>query len=284
MPTIKEAQDKKRGKGNRLPVYTPKKNAGEQGSVLPKAHGLDLQLVEIFDSVQGEGLNAGCPMTFVRFSKCNLACDFCDTPYNKVNVHMSAEELVQNLLARDPRWILFTGGEPCLQLRKEITAPLRGGGRYLGIETNGQVWSDALEHMDHITISPKLFKDTPDNPVDPDKVIEPRIREWLKRADWASMGAQGGPPRARPRIELRYVICGAQDDIFDLGIPYDAICLSPVFHDPNLDPNYVSGMGHHGASGEVDQVALNRCLALVHKYRHLGARLSVQTHKLLGAR
>ncbi|EJS91727.1 NrdG protein [Pasteurella multocida subsp. multocida str. Anand1_cattle] len=40
-------------------------------------------IVEIFESLQGEGFNTGMPSIFVRFGKCNLACPWCDTPYNQ---------------------------------------------------------------------------------------------------------------------------------------------------------------------------------------------------------
>jgi len=36
---------------------------------------------EIFYSIQGEGLNQGIPFVFIRFSGCNLRCEWCDTKY-----------------------------------------------------------------------------------------------------------------------------------------------------------------------------------------------------------
>ena len=40
------------------------------------------RIVEIFESLQGEGYNTGMPAIFLRFGKCNLSCKWCDTEYN----------------------------------------------------------------------------------------------------------------------------------------------------------------------------------------------------------
>ena len=40
-----------------------------------------LPIVEIFHSVQGEGFHNGIPHVFVRFGKCNLRCEWCDTDF-----------------------------------------------------------------------------------------------------------------------------------------------------------------------------------------------------------
>ena len=75
---------------------------------------------EIFESVQAEGVYAGHAAVFVRFSGCNLACPFCDTKHQN-GMKMSAREIEDEVLRLDPdrrKLVVFTGGEPLLQLRK----------------------------------------------------------------------------------------------------------------------------------------------------------------------
>lgn len=261
-----------RGKGNQLPIYTPTDSkAGKEGTSLPDVHGR-VKLVEIFDSIQGEGINVGVPMTFVRFANCNLACDFCDTPYNRVAITMSQEQLLENLLERDPRWVLFTGGEPMLQLTPFLTQGLKEKGIRLTGETNGMIWNPAILDFDHVTISPKLCYDVPSNRIDPKDIIHKDLAQCIKE----------GKVRLH---EVRYLICGPSDDIWQLpwDIRGDWIVLSPVIDDPALPANFQSGQGM-GLMGVVNQAAFNRCMYLVHKYRHLNARISLQTHKWVRAR
>jgi len=44
---------------------------------------------EIFASLQGEGPSAGVPVAFIRLSRCNLACTWCDTAYTLSLIHIS---------------------------------------------------------------------------------------------------------------------------------------------------------------------------------------------------
>jgi 7-carboxy-7-deazaguanine synthase len=114
------------------------------------------KLVEIFYSLQGEGIRTGTPNIFVRFSFCNLSCSFCDTPYNDVNLELSLPELIEKINAFPCRNIIFTGGEPTLQLDNELLEVLKSKGYYLAIESNGILPIPPL--IDYICISPKSKK------------------------------------------------------------------------------------------------------------------------------
>lgn len=64
---------------------------------------------EIFYSLQGEGFYVGTPAVFVRFSGCNLKCDFCDTRHEE-GTFLSDEEIVKEVCRYPCRMVILTGG------------------------------------------------------------------------------------------------------------------------------------------------------------------------------
>lgn len=78
-------------------------------------------IIEVFSSIQGEGLFIGKRQIFIRFAGCNLDCKYCDTNNSKTTssgIKTSLEDLhtkVSNLITPDFHAISFTGGEPLLQ-------------------------------------------------------------------------------------------------------------------------------------------------------------------------
>jgi organic radical activating enzyme len=116
---------------------------------------------EIFFTLQGEGAHSGIPAVFVRFSGCNLRCPWCDTDFADYT-EMSADEIVAEMKAlydtpnERRKMCVLTGGEPSLQVDRELIEVLHKEGFYICIETNGT--HPLPEGIDWITCSPKMIE------------------------------------------------------------------------------------------------------------------------------
>ena len=113
------------------------------------------RLVEIFESMQGEGRNTGRPCIFVRFAGCNLACPWCDTDVTE-RFRLSLEELMGEVRGFRPKSVVLTGGEPTLVGgMPELVAALKSEGYWTAVETNGTADPDWLGFVDYVACSPK---------------------------------------------------------------------------------------------------------------------------------
>lgn len=119
---------------------------------LKHQQSMNLRVNEIFYSLQGEGGRTGEPSIFIRLSKCNLACSFCDTEY-ETGVRMTIEEILEHISQFTCKWIIWTGGEPTLQLTDVIISIFKEKGYKQAIETNGT--RRVPNGLDYITCSPK---------------------------------------------------------------------------------------------------------------------------------
>jgi 7-carboxy-7-deazaguanine synthase (Cx14CxxC type) len=130
---------------------------------------------EIFYTLQGEGFHAGRPAVFCRFSGCNLwsgreedrasaMCSFCDTDFVGVDGENGGKYLDAGLLSQRiaDLWphremtnclVVFTGGEPLLQLDETLVQALHALGFQCAVETNGTIRPP--EGIDWLTVSPK---------------------------------------------------------------------------------------------------------------------------------
>ena len=131
---------------------------------------------EIFYTLQGEGAQAGRAAVFCRFAGCNLwsgrendrasaICRFCDTDFLGVDGagggrFETADDLAAAIAAKWPppsagvtRFVVCTGGEPLLQLDRELIDALHMREFEIAVETNGTV--EAPAGIDWICVSPK---------------------------------------------------------------------------------------------------------------------------------
>src|SRR5437879_7683376 len=134
------------------------------------------QVKEIFYTLQGEGANAGRPAVFCRFAGCNLwsgreedraaaVCNFCDTDFVGTDGagggrFATAEDLAHAIRSHWPAaqsagrpLVVFTGGEPLLQLDAALVAAAHDRGFEVAIETNGTRLPPP--GIDWICVSPK---------------------------------------------------------------------------------------------------------------------------------
>ena len=108
---------------------------------------------EIFYSIQGEGCHAGVPSVFIRFSGCNLKCDFCDT-HHEEGIFMTDDEIVAEVNKYPAPLIVLTGGEPSFFIDEEFIYLLKAKTcKSIAIETNGTL--PLPQGIDWITLSPK---------------------------------------------------------------------------------------------------------------------------------
>jgi len=130
---------------------------------------------EIFYTLQGEGAQAGRPAVFCRFAGCNLwngreqdraqaVCQFCDTDFVGTDGVNGGRFVEANALAAaiDAQWqaresqhkyVVFTGGEPLLQLDGALISAMHSLGFEVAIETNGTL--PVPSGVDWICVSPK---------------------------------------------------------------------------------------------------------------------------------
>lgn len=119
---------------------------------------VNMKVIEVFDSIQGEGSFVGCAATFIRLAGCNLACPWCDT---KESWNMNDGEdwdIMELALACSNDLVIITGGEPCIhsELIDLIEAIKTHGDHFVCIETNGTL--PTPYNVDWVVASPKPDK------------------------------------------------------------------------------------------------------------------------------
>jgi 7-carboxy-7-deazaguanine synthase len=204
---------------------------------------------EIFYTLQGEGMRAGRPAVFCRFSGCNLwsgheadrsqaVCQFCDTDFVGTDGTLGGKFATARGLAKvitdqwpagaPHRYVVMTGGEPLLQVDKELIDALHAESFEIAVETNGTM--RVPEGIDWICVSPKAGTDWTQRTGDELKLVYPQ---------------PGLAPESVSKCDFKFYLLQPMDGL------------------------------HQKAN---TRAAISYCQA------HPQWRLSVQTHKILGIR
>lgn len=224
--------------------------------------GEQLLINEVFYTIQGEGPDSGRPAIFVRLSKCNLRCYFCDTEF-ETGQEVKLQALVDDvlILAKEHacKLVVITGGEPLLQNIVPFVRRMNSLDISCSVETAGVAMLPELHTVfdpmrsvagNLIVCSPKTPKIHPE--------MERLVGAW-KYVVREGEGDQWGLPTKSTQHSNRDSV------IFYPKHPVVQIWISPM--DEQL----------HGQNERNVQWARDVCM------KH-GYRLSLQVHKLIGVR
>jgi 7-carboxy-7-deazaguanine synthase len=222
------------------------------------------RIYEMYLSISGEGISVGLPTVFIRFAGCSLRCGktesgqlWCDTPYS-LSFQVGTEKTIDDVLlyigtvTNRPTQVLLTGGEPlesqhrnfCDELSKELFYN-RTNYRYTRVETNGKESIQGLNYM-FFSIDYKL----------PGSGMEP----MMNSENFAII-------KERQNIydEVKFVVRDRTD--FEASLrtieKFSLECNNLVY------------------SAVYSECSMNELAEWIKHEAPMGARLSVQTHKVL---
>ena len=163
------------------------------------------KIKEIYPTIQCEGFHSGRAAIFCRFTGCNLwsgreadresaICSFCDTEFVGMDGQHGGKYTVDELSAMiDTLWeggdankfVVFTGGEPLLQLDENLVDAMHDKGFEIAVETNGTL--AVPKGVDWITCSPKANTQLAINYANELKIVFPQ--DGLSPADFSDFDA-----------------------------------------------------------------------------------------------
>ena len=197
------------------------------------------RIIDVFSSIQGEGLYVGQPHLFVRFWDCNMTCHYCDTeyrgPFQEMSLGQLEAKVSQLLVERGPHEaVSLTGGEPLLwwQFLTGFLPWLKSAGQRTYLETNGtlsQSLEAVLPWVDVIAMDLKPPSATADRPV------------WREHAAFLEAAMRPATP---PELFVKIVVTPeTTDDDLDRAVGLLAsvdrripLVLQPVTPPPVLPP------------------------------------------------
>jgi 7-carboxy-7-deazaguanine synthase len=218
----------------------------------------ELDIVDIWHTIQGEGPFAGTPAVFIRMAGCLLQCPSCDTDYTSNRKLMPVREIMMKVYELMPghktNLIVLTGGEP---LRQNLIPFLRSALRSfrVQIETAGTGWPDGLK-MHHDSYNRLTIVCSPKTPT---------IKEELYC-----------------RINcFKYIIQAGQVDPMD-GLPTTSLGMSGKPFRPDWTDFYSDEIFVQPCDEGDEMKNRDNIRAAVESCMKFGYRICLQQHKILG--
>lgn len=182
---------------------------------------MSIPIVEIFNSIEGEGARSGKLCTFVRTAGCNLRCSYCDTTYS-YDIAQARQYEIKQLVEQVEKvaqcyTVTLTGGEPLIHkdVRDCFIPWLLERGYDINIETNGSVDLAQIKRPKHSKLMFTMDWKSPSSGMN-DKMLEENLRIL------------------QPRDVLKFVV-GSEEDLNEMLRVVESyaivaqIYVSPVF-------------------------------------------------------
>jgi 7-carboxy-7-deazaguanine synthase len=225
-----------------------------------------LDIKEIYRTIQGEGPYVGQPAVFIRLAGCNLQCPLCDTDYTQGRKEMHVQEICNTTseLCTPNRLVVITGGEPFRQPIGLLVKHLLQEHYRVQIETNGTVYDADSTRMKDSHFNPYLsLVCSPKGRIEP--TLKPHISALKYVMDARFVSEHDGLPTRTLGNNILpdrpWFSPNTKGTLLGRAIPI------------YLQPTYVEG------DREATQRNIDACIKSCYKY---GYTLSVQTHKVIG--
>lgn len=223
-----------------------------------------VEVQEVFETIQGEGPDAGTPATFIRLYGCHLHCYFCDTDFMSARTPHTVDQLCAKCTHALNQLVVLTGGEPMRQNIAPLVKALLLRGHRVQIETAGSFWFRNLspDDLTRLVFHPHLsFVVSPKTPA-VHKSIARKATAWKYVV---SASGKRDPYDGLPVVNYQEREGGTEHKL----------ARPPVSTPPR--EVFVQPMDELNAQKNADNRALCADLAMTYGYR-----VSLQQHKLLG--
>ena len=143
---------------------------------------VNLNINEIFYSLQGEAREVGLPTVFVRLTGCPLRCTYCDTEYAfKGNNMLSIDEILAEVKQYNTRYVCVTGGEPLAQIDCHVLLDALIKDDYqVSLETSGSIDIGAVNSGVSIVMDVKTPSSNESKHNKYDNIAKLEVKDQLK--------------------------------------------------------------------------------------------------------
>lgn len=200
-----------------------------------------LKIVEMMETVQGEGHLSGVPSTFVRTGMCNLTCPGCDTVWDAWT-ETPFDEIATKIRSFNSKHVVLTGGEPTMWQPGLATLMEMLPGYHFTVETNGAVpinHQAFRDRVDLFSFSPKVGSLGPDEmSASQERIVLDNIALLQDKAQVKYVLDPAIDKHADRVFEFQFSLGLRAPRLLDTDIyfqPYDTETTVNIIHLPGLD-------------------------------------------------